>query len=561
MIRQPFHLVEYSPWPLTGSVGAFSLTVGLVSWFHGSNLSCAIFGLVLILITMIQWWRDIIREATFIGFHTSFVAQGMRWGIILFILSEVCFFFAFFWAFFHRRLAPTPEIGCSWPPAGILPLDPFAIPLLNTAVLLASGVTVTWAHHALIAGSRKETAQALALTVILGAYFTLLQAEEYINAPFTLADSVYGRCFFVATGFHGLHVIIGTTFLIVCLFRVINYHFSSGHHFGFEAAAWYWHFVDVVWVFLYLCIYWWGSLSFTLQLTTKMAPISFFRVFILFFSTIMAFSACNWRTLWIALELNIMAFIPLILFSSQERSSERAIKYFIAQTIGSIFILLGGTSTLPLFIILGALIKAGIAPFHFWMPVVFRNISWVICSLIATWQKIIPVLLTLSFSSFNFKFAVIAAGAWFGSIGALKASNLKELLAFSSISHISWVVASASISASSVYFTIYLASLLPLLFRFSFFAPTSFYWSSSGLALPAFLSIRGLPPFLGFYPKLIVLANTSFFISVPLIISSMVMLFVYLSAAFYFFFSHDHNQKKIFFSSLIFYFSLSFLFI
>lgn len=259
MIRQPFHLVEFSPWPLTGSIGALILTIGLTSWFHGHGIKCIILGTFLILITIIQWWRDVIREGTYQGHHTSYVAKGLRWGIILFIASEVLFFFAFFWAFFHRRLAPTPELGCSWPPAGIEPLNPFAIPLLNTAVLLASGVTVTWAHHRLIEGQRSEAIQALVITVTLGVYFTFLQAIEYFEAPFTIADSVYGATFFVATGFHGLHVLIGSTFLLICLIRVILHHFSTGHHFGFEAAAWYWHFVDVVWIFLYMCIYWWGS--------------------------------------------------------------------------------------------------------------------------------------------------------------------------------------------------------------------------------------------------------------------------------------------------------------
>lgn len=259
MIRQPFHLVEYSPWPLTGSLGALILTTGLTSWFHGLGIWCILIGLFVILLTMLQWWRDVVREGTFLGFHTYLVGKGLRWGIILFIVSEVLFFFAFFWAFFHRRLAPTPELGCSWPPTGIYVLNAFSVPLLNTAVLLASGVTVTWAHHSLMEGDRVNAIQGLLLTVRLGGYFTFLQAGEYIETSFTIADRVYGTTFFVATGFHGLHVLIGSTFLLVCLYRTYIYHFSSGHHFGFEAAAWYWHFVDVVWIFLYLCIYWWGS--------------------------------------------------------------------------------------------------------------------------------------------------------------------------------------------------------------------------------------------------------------------------------------------------------------
>lgn len=260
MTRQPFHLVEFSPWPLTGSIGALTLTLGLTAWFHGKGFLGITIGLIIIALTILQWWRDVIREATFIGHHTTPVINGLRWGIILFIASEVLFFFAFFWAFFHRSLAPTPELGCVWPPTGIFPLNPFSVPLLNTAVLLASGVTITWSHHRLLEGKKREAIQALALTVALGAYFTFLQAGEYWEAPFTLADRVYGSTFFVATGFHGLHVLIGSTFLFICLLRILSMHFSPNRHFGFEAAAWYWHFVDVVWIFLYLCIYWWGSL-------------------------------------------------------------------------------------------------------------------------------------------------------------------------------------------------------------------------------------------------------------------------------------------------------------
>lgn len=258
-VRQPFHLVEFSPWPLIGAISAFCLTTGLAAWFHGYGETAITCGLILVILVILQWWRDVIREAVFQGFHTSPVSKGLRWGIILFILSEVIFFFAFFWAFFHRSLAPTPEIGCTWPPTGITPINPFSIPLLNTGVLLASGVTVTFAHHALIEGRRRRALHGLTLTVLLGVYFTILQAHEYIEASFTIADRVYGTTFFVATGFHGLHVLIGTTFLLICLIRAYEHHFSTGHHFGFEAAAWYWHFVDVVWLFLYLCIYWWGS--------------------------------------------------------------------------------------------------------------------------------------------------------------------------------------------------------------------------------------------------------------------------------------------------------------
>nr|YP_097212.1 cytochrome c oxidase subunit III [Gyrinophilus porphyriticus]AAU20662.1 cytochrome c oxidase subunit III [Gyrinophilus porphyriticus] len=254
-----FHMVDPSPWPLTGAIAALLLTSGLMMWFHFGSIMLMNLGLIIMILTMIQWWRDVIRESTFQGHHTPPVQKGLRYGMVLFITSEVLFFFGFFWAFYNSSLAPTPELGECWPPTGISPLDPFEVPLLNTAVLLASGVTVTWTHHSIMEGHHKEATQSLFLTIILGLYFTLLQAMEYYEAPFTIADGVYGSTFFVATGFHGLHVIIGSSFLLVCLLRQINFHFTSNHHFGFEAAAWYWHFVDVVWLFLYISIYWWGS--------------------------------------------------------------------------------------------------------------------------------------------------------------------------------------------------------------------------------------------------------------------------------------------------------------
>ncbi len=246
MVIQPFHLVDQSPWPFIGATRAFGLTVGLVSWFHGNGGVCLGFGVVFLILTMLFWWRDVVREGTYLGFHTSLVCRGLRFGILLFIFSEVIFFFGFFWAFFHRRLAPTPELGCVWPPVGVFPLNAFAVPLLNTSVLLASGVTVTWAHHAIIEGSRDEVLRRLVYTVALGGYFTYLQGNEYYDAPFRIRDGIYGTTFFVSTGFHGAHVLIGTIFLGTCLLRGYYYHFSTTHHFGFEAAAWYWHFVDVV---------------------------------------------------------------------------------------------------------------------------------------------------------------------------------------------------------------------------------------------------------------------------------------------------------------------------
>nr|AVN68099.1 cytochrome c oxidase subunit 3 [Blattella vaga] len=257
--NHPFHLVDQSPWPLTGALGAMIMMTGLIKWFHQFNNQLMFVGMTIMILTMIQWWRDIVREGTYQGLHTKFVTKGLRWGMILFIISEVFFFISFFWAFFHSSLSPTVELGSLWPPMGIIPFNPLQIPLLNTAILLASGVTVTWAHHGLLEDNYNQSLQGLFFTVVLGIYFTVLQAYEYVEAPFTIADSVYGSTFFMATGFHGLHVIIGTTFLLTCLLRHLFLHFSSGHHFGFEAAAWYWHFVDVVWLFLYVSIYWWGS--------------------------------------------------------------------------------------------------------------------------------------------------------------------------------------------------------------------------------------------------------------------------------------------------------------
>nr|YP_010894955.1 cytochrome c oxidase subunit III [Phortica hani]WJW73468.1 cytochrome c oxidase subunit III [Phortica hani] len=257
--NHPFHLVDYSPWPLTGAIGAMTTVSGMVKWFHQYDLSLFALGNIITILTVYQWWRDVSREGTYQGLHTYSVTIGLRWGMILFILSEILFFVSFFWAFFHSSLSPSIELGASWPPMGIIAFNPFQIPLLNTAILLASGVTVTWAHHSLMENNHSQTTQGLFFTVLLGVYFTILQAYEYIEAPFTIADSVYGSTFYMATGFHGVHVLIGTTFLLICLLRHLNNHFSKNHHFGFEAAAWYWHFVDIVWLFLYVTIYWWGG--------------------------------------------------------------------------------------------------------------------------------------------------------------------------------------------------------------------------------------------------------------------------------------------------------------
>uniref|UniRef100_A0AAU7GHJ0 Cytochrome c oxidase subunit 3 n=1 Tax=Cardipennis shaowuensis TaxID=342701 RepID=A0AAU7GHJ0_9CUCU len=257
--NHPYHLVDNSPWPILGSFSLFAFMMGLIKWFHFHEYNLLMFSMMTNLLIMYQWWRDIVRESTFQGHHTQKVVMGLRWGMVLFIISEIFFFLSFFWAFFHASLSPSIELGMNWPPKGIEPFNPMEIPLLNTLILVTSGLTVTWTHHSILDNNYYQSIQSLSFTVFLGFCFTLLQIFEYKEAPFTIADSIYGSTFFMTTGLHGLHVIIGSIFLFICLIRLYLNHFSSTHHFGFEAAAWYWHFVDVVWLFLYLSIYWWGS--------------------------------------------------------------------------------------------------------------------------------------------------------------------------------------------------------------------------------------------------------------------------------------------------------------
>nr|YP_010531299.1 cytochrome c oxidase subunit III [Mileewa sharpa]UXX17558.1 cytochrome c oxidase subunit III [Mileewa sharpa] len=259
MNNHPYHLVDNSPWPISGSVGILTLVTGMLMWFRNINIIMMSVGMVIILMTMFQWWRDITRESTFQGLHTNNVELSMKLGMMLFILSEVLFFLSFFWAFFHSSLSPTVEVGLIWPPMGIKPFNSMNIPLLNTMILLSSGVSLTWAHNSLLNKNYNQSINSMILTVSLGVYFTLLQMYEYMEAPFCISDSIYGSTFFMSTGFHGLHVIIGTIFIIVSMIRIKKLHFSKKHHVGFEASAWYWHFVDVVWLFLYITVYWWGG--------------------------------------------------------------------------------------------------------------------------------------------------------------------------------------------------------------------------------------------------------------------------------------------------------------
>jgi len=272
-----YHILPPDVWPIIGATSALFFFGGTVMWMHDNPYGKFLFllGLLGILTTMFSWWGNVIREGHQ-GDHTPVVQLHLRYGMILFIASEVMFFVAWFWAFFSSALFPAPievvegaveritdpalmATVAQWPPKGIEVLDPFGFPLLNTFILLCSGTTVTWAHHALIHGDREGLKKGLWCTILLGLLFTSIQAYEYIHAPFAFKGNIYGATFFMATGFHGAHVIIGTIFLTVCLARAYKGEFTPKHHFGFEAAAWYWHFVDVVWLFLFVSIYVWGG--------------------------------------------------------------------------------------------------------------------------------------------------------------------------------------------------------------------------------------------------------------------------------------------------------------
>jgi len=257
----PFHLVDPSPWPILLSFSLLNMAIGAVLSMHGFQNGGALLtlGFILTASGMILWFRDIITEGTFLGHHTKQVKTGLMIGVLLFIVSEVFAFLSIFWAFFHSSLSPAIEIGGSWPPLGITPLDPFAIPLLNTFLLLSSGAFITYGHHALIAGNRKGAIDGVFYCIILAIIFTALQYYEYSEAAFTMSDSVYGSAFFASTGLHGLHVIVGTIFILVGFFRIINYQLTNSHHQGFEASILYWHFVDVVWLFLFVAVYFWGG--------------------------------------------------------------------------------------------------------------------------------------------------------------------------------------------------------------------------------------------------------------------------------------------------------------
>ena len=257
----PFHLVSPSPWPFYTCISLLTLTTTGVLTMHGFNNAeyYLYFALLSLISSMTLWFRDIISEGTYLGNHTLAVQRGLNMGVALFIVSEALFFLAIFWTFFHSALSPTIEMGAHWPPMGIEAVNPFELPLLNTVILLSSGVTVTYAHHSLIQGNRSGALYGLVYTVILAFIFTALQGIEYTLSSFTISDGTFGSCFYFGTGFHGLHVIIGTAFIAVGLWRVFAYHSTDNHHLGLESSILYWHFVDVVWLFLFISIYYWGS--------------------------------------------------------------------------------------------------------------------------------------------------------------------------------------------------------------------------------------------------------------------------------------------------------------
>ena len=262
-LKQPYHLVDPSPWPIVGAAGGGLLLTGIVFAAHWHNYIALIAGFLIVAFTMVRWWADVLRESHTPGLHSPVVRLGLRYGMTLFISSEVMFFVAFFWAFFHFAIFPQHVLGVAnptWPPPGIHTFDPFRIPFLNTMILLLSGITVTWAHSALLNNDRRHLIMGLGITVLLGMTFTCMQAYEYAHAPFVFSGGgIYPSVFFLATGFHGFHVIVGTCFLTVCWLRARGGDFTPQQHFGLEAAAWYWHFVDVVWLFLFCFIYVWGA--------------------------------------------------------------------------------------------------------------------------------------------------------------------------------------------------------------------------------------------------------------------------------------------------------------
>jgi len=256
-----FHFVEPSPWPFGTATALTQIIMICLEWFSYEKIwwVWVVWSFYLFFLIIALWCRDVIIESTFQGKHTIVVQKMMKAGVMLVLVSETMFFFGFFWCFLYMAVSPSVWIGGTWPPYGIEPIHPLGLPLLNTVVLLSSGVSATFAHKAMKrVETRNEVLHGLAISIVYGIIFTCLQVWEYTNAPFSISDGIYGSIFYVATGFHGLHVIIGTVALIVCFYRQYNYHFQVDHHVGLDVSMWYWHFVDVIWILLYLLIYCWG---------------------------------------------------------------------------------------------------------------------------------------------------------------------------------------------------------------------------------------------------------------------------------------------------------------
>lgn len=258
-INQPYFILNLRPWPIIAALNIFNLIISNLIIINYKFNIILVINIIIIILTSIIWWRDVIRERTFQGNHNFYIINLLKFGIILFIISELFLFISFFWNFLHNALAPSIELGLNWPPKNINFFNPILIPLLNTIILLTSRFTITLTHFYLLNNKLKISKIFLYLTIILSTYFLILQAIEYNQATFTFSDSIFGSSFYIATGFHGIHVIIGTVFLTVNLIRITKLHFSFIHHIRFELAAWYWHFVDVIWLFLYVILYWWNN--------------------------------------------------------------------------------------------------------------------------------------------------------------------------------------------------------------------------------------------------------------------------------------------------------------
>nr|DBA43876.1 TPA_asm: COX3 [Bombus polaris] len=251
----PFHMVTYSPWPIIVSVNIMNMMLSIILWIYLNNLMIMMMNLIILLMSSLMWFRDIIRESTFQGMHSLYIIMMMKFSMIMFIISELFFFISFFWTFFHNSISPSIEINLYWPPKMINFFNPFEIPLLNSIILIMSGFTVTLSHYNLLNNKFKSSILTLMITIILGLYFNFMQVFEYYNSFFCINDSIYGSIFYLSTGFHGIHVLIGTFMLSISLIRMMNSHFSMIHHMNFEFSIWYWHFVDVIWLFIYMFYY------------------------------------------------------------------------------------------------------------------------------------------------------------------------------------------------------------------------------------------------------------------------------------------------------------------